>query len=646
MTLRKLAVVVSFVALAVSIPAQAATLYVANSGNDANSGSLSAPLRTINRAAALAKAGDQVQVRGGVYFENVNIQSKGTSTARIVFRSYAGETAIVDGANSPAETNAVVLNKADYVDFTGFEVRNAKRIGICGWGATNIRVTNNTIYNSLRNGIYIGGDAGLASTSNITIDGNTVRNNVLENQYHTWTGGWANGIMIAEGDRATITNNRIYNNDGEGIAFAVSSNGLIENNEVFDNFSVGIYLDNARSTTVNRNLVYSTDNSRYFRDGYPASGIGTANEQYDVVSPLTGLTVTNNIVVNTKWGFYYGSYGLGGGLKNTTVANNTFYKAAFTLLWIDSDTHQGSIVENNIFYQVGGRGMADVAGAGVIYRQNNFYGAAAGAAAGAGDVIGDPRFVKAGGTAAADYQLTGGSPAVQTGLALTTVATLATDYWGHPRTIGFDLGAHEYSLFTNSSEAGTDATAPSAPTSLAAAVRASGIELSWAAATDNVAVTGYNVYRDGAKVASVSSANWKDTAVTPATTYTYTVAAVDAAGNESGRSNGATAKSNAGPDTTAPSKPGTANVTSTTSSTIALQWGESTDNVRVTGYRVYRNGTQVAEGTALSFTDRGLQASTTYVYEIKAFDAHGNVSVTGSVVTGTTAAASGKRRAS
>lgn len=644
MRLKKLAALLPFVALAVTIPAQAATLYVATSGNDAAAGSLSAPFRTISKAATMAKAGDQVHVRGGVYFETVNISSRGTAAARIVFRSYPGETAIIDGANAATDSNGVVLNKSAYVDFSYFEVRNAKRIGVCGWGATNTRILNNTIHSSWRNGIYVGGDAALGSTSDITIDGNTVRNNVLENQNHTWSGGWANGIMVSKGDRAQITNNRIYNNDGEGIAFGVSNNGLIEGNEVYDNFSVGIYLDNARFTTVNRNLVYSTDNSRYFRDGYPASGIGTANEQYDIVNPLTNLTVTNNIVVNTKWGFYYGAYDLGGGLKNTTVANNTFYKASYTALWIESDAHAGSVIENNIFYQVGGRGMADVAGAGVIYRQNNWFGGTSGGAAGSGDVIGDPRFAKAGGTAAADYQLTGGSPAVQAAMTL-TIPTLATDYWGHPRSVGFDIGAHEYSLFTNATEGGTDTTAPAGPATLAASVRTSGIELTWAAATDDVAVTGYSVYRDGAKVASVAGTSWKDVNVTPSSSYFYEVAAIDAAGNASVRSHGVNARAHAGADTTAPSTPGTANVTAATSSTLALQWGVATDNVRVTGYRVYRNGQVIAEVTAQSFTDRGLQASTTYVYEVKAFDAYGNDSVRGSVVTGTTAAASGRRRA-
>ena len=58
------------------------------------------------------------------------------------------------------------------------------------------------------------------------------------------------------------------------------------------------------------------------------------------------------------------------------------------------------------------------------------------------------------------------------------------------------------------------------------------MSLSWTAATDNVAVTSYNVYRDGVLLANaVPSTTYTDTAVLPANAYTYTVKAVDGAGN-------------------------------------------------------------------------------------------------------------------
>ena len=60
--------------------------------------------------------------------------------------------------------------------------------------------------------------------------------------------------------------------------------------------------------------------------------------------------------------------------------------------------------------------------------------------------------------------------------------------------------------------------------------------LSWAASSDNVGVTGYRVFRDGAQVGTPATTSYTDTGLTAATTYRYTVAAVDAAGNVSSQS--------------------------------------------------------------------------------------------------------------
>ena len=98
--------------------ASAATYFVATSGNDANAGTETAPFRTITRSATVARAGDVVNVRGGVYHEIVKISSKGTAASPIVFQSYPGETAVIDGTGSAANTNLVQLTGAEHVDFT------------------------------------------------------------------------------------------------------------------------------------------------------------------------------------------------------------------------------------------------------------------------------------------------------------------------------------------------------------------------------------------------------------------------------------------------------------------------------------------------------------------------------------------------
>jgi len=81
-----------------------------------------------------------------------------------------------------------------------------------------------------------------------------------------------------------------------------------------------------------------------------------------------------------------------------------------------------------------------------------------------------------------------------------------------------------------------DATPPSAPTGLSGAANASQVYLSWNASTDNVGVAGYLIFRNGVLFDSTSGTTYRDLAVTPATHYSYTVAAYDGARNVSGQS--------------------------------------------------------------------------------------------------------------
>ncbi|MDX6646534.1 MAG: hypothetical protein QOK40_2261 [Miltoncostaeaceae bacterium] len=89
-----------------------------------------------------------------------------------------------------------------------------------------------------------------------------------------------------------------------------------------------------------------------------------------------------------------------------------------------------------------------------------------------------------------------------------------------------------------SSLSAPDVTAPSVPTGLTAATGGSGaIDLAWQAASDDVGVAGYTVYRDGQAVPSAGGAtSFKDEGLAPRTWHSYRVDAVDAAGNRSAAS--------------------------------------------------------------------------------------------------------------
>src|SRR5712672_1071675 len=223
------------------------------------------------------------------------------------------------------------------------------------------------------------------------------------------------------------------------------------------------------------------------------------------------------------------------------------------------------------------------------------------------------------------------------------VATPATTSFADT---GLSVGTYSYTVAArdaagnvsaNSASASVtlaDTTPPTTPTGLTAAVAGTtAANLSWSASTDNVGVTGYIVRRNGVQVATPATTSFADTGLSAATTYSYTVAARDAAGNVSPDSASVSVTI---ADTTPPTTPTglTGAVAGTTGAN--LSWSSSTDNVGVTGYIVRRNGVQVATPATTSFADTGLSAATTYSYTVAARDAAGNVSPNSTTVSVTT----------
>ena len=85
---------------------------------------------------------------------------------------------------------------------------------------------------------------------------------------------------------------------------------------------------------------------------------------------------------------------------------------------------------------------------------------------------------------------------------------------------------------------GGDTEAPTAPTNLTSTGKTStSVSLSWTASTDNVGVTGYDVFTNGNLAGSTTNTSFTVTSLTPSTTYHFTVKAKDAAGNISPASN-------------------------------------------------------------------------------------------------------------
>ncbi|MEW5562017.1 glycosyl hydrolase family 18 protein [Enterobacter asburiae] len=183
-----------------------------------------------------------------------------------------------------------------------------------------------------------------------------------------------------------------------------------------------------------------------------------------------------------------------------------------------------------------------------------------------------------------------------------------------------------------------DTEAPGAPGKPAAVVTASMISLQWRASVDNLGVHHYEIWRDGVQVAQPTLPEWHDTRITPATQYAYQVIAVDKAGNRSVPSEIAYVTSDdevqqPEQDVQAPSVPQDLQASAITQTSVQLKWQAATDNVAVTGYQVWRNGILVAPMSNTQWTDSGLQADSTYLYQISAVDAAGNQSVKSQTVT-------------
>jgi hypothetical protein len=177
---------------------------------------------------------------------------------------------------------------------------------------------------------------------------------------------------------------------------------------------------------------------------------------------------------------------------------------------------------------------------------------------------------------------------------------------------------------------GADTIQPTTPGSLAvAATGGTTARATWTASTDNLAVAGYRVYRDGTLLGTTTALLWNDTSLVPLRTYVYTVLAFDAAGNTSGVATRSFLMPQA--DTTKPSAPVLSGAI--TKAKTSLSWSASSDNVGVTSYRVYRGAALVATVAATVRTWSEARQRLASTYTVVAYDAAGNFSAASNAYT-------------
>ncbi|WP_027400397.1 RCC1 domain-containing protein [Anaerovorax odorimutans] len=177
----------------------------------------------------------------------------------------------------------------------------------------------------------------------------------------------------------------------------------------------------------------------------------------------------------------------------------------------------------------------------------------------------------------------------------------------------------------------------------------SSVDLEWPAATDNIGVTAYHVYRND-ETEAIATVNGKTltchiTGLEADTTYNFTVEAVDAAGNSNKELT--TEVKTDKKDNTVPNWSDDSKLTASSicSSSLILSWTSAIDNIEVTAYHIYRNNETEAiatvKGTTLNYKVTDLEADTSYNFRVEAEDANGNCTQNGPCITVSTAAASG-----
>jgi hypothetical protein len=331
------------------------SFYVSVQGNDANSGTQTSPWRTIQHAADSVHAGSRVNVRGGTYRERVTIHVSGNeSDGYITFRSYPGETAVLDGESLTPEgrSGMILIHNGSYLKIEGFELRNyrtAERritpigISITGTGE-HIEVLHNNVHHIEQNfqgrdapgrgangfGIAVYGTDAKTPISDLVIDGNEI--------HHLRTGSSESLVVNGDVTNFRITHNKVHDNNNIGIdiigfertapdpAVDQARDGVVSDNLVYnitsrgnpaygnDQSSDGIYVDGGSRVVVERNVIHHVD-----------FGIELASEHRG--RSTSYITARDNLIYacNTA-GISIGGYGAErGGTDHCVIANNTLF---------------------------------------------------------------------------------------------------------------------------------------------------------------------------------------------------------------------------------------------------------------------------------------------------------------------------------
>lgn len=247
----------------------AAQLFVSPSGDDGAAGTQGAPLKTIGKAAQMAKPGTRISVADGSYQGAVTTRISGTAQARITFMSASRGGAKIVAADGDIAWH----NTGDYVDVVGFDITGSTTDGLISGGSYD-RLIANAVHG------FRGGNCITVANDDYSLHDVDVVGNLA---YGCGASELDHGIYVSQ-PGGSVVNNIAYGNAGFGIQCWHNCNSqVIANNLVFGNAAGGIVVGQgdapndgrvaADHMTVSNNIAVNNG-----RDGIRESGTtGPAN---------------------------------------------------------------------------------------------------------------------------------------------------------------------------------------------------------------------------------------------------------------------------------------------------------------------------------------------------------------------------------
>lgn len=660
--MRQGVVLICLILAALSGQAQAATYYLSPTGNDSLNGTtLAQAWATFSRAWNTVRAGDTLILADGTYRQRVAPGISGTASAHITIRAQNDGRAIIDGdttGDGIGDMPSPVSLQTSYIDIEGLIIKNGGRdcnnsTQLCytvgetlALGGTNNTVRRTSIYNAHPdiNSIVVS----VLGSNNLVEDcvvggfgrkmmyvfGSGTRN-IFRRCFVAWQ-EW-DGREFSPGNWPWGDSIETYNASGN-----VFENCIVYGMTPGPGSGINIFSQGGQSSS--NNAVLGTMAVKAGMKWNGTSMTWPCPSPYDSSAPCTNLagwnyrsgfrlgnfgeTTRNNLFQDI---FAYGNGGYGmhvdlssgntNQLVRATMLNNGLGSGEKGLSFESSDRSLFSTWTNNYIQGVDTTGT----GARLIYRYQSYFDA------------GNNLVVNLTGTPLWPWPM---EDRIQSELGTHLSRWLSIN----PEMQNFSVTNTMHGIFNSLPAAinplgtsSSDTQAPTTPAGLTAvAVSSSQINLTWSASTDNVGVAGYRVYRNGSLITTTSSTSYSNTGLSPSTTYSYTVAAYDAAGNASAQSAPASATTQPAADAVPP----TVSITSPASGAVVsgtiTVTAAASDNVGVVGVQFKVDGENLGgEDLSAPYSvslDTTTLTNATHSLTAVARDAAGN-STTSAVVT-------------